>query len=78
MLFVDVVHVCFSFLNRALELDMAPALVIATYRGIAKIPGARYRIPHSIPLDLLDRLMILSTEPCTQDEVRKILSLRCN
>jgi RuvB-like protein 2 len=30
-----------------------------------------------IPLDLLDRLMIISTEPYTHDEIRKILSVRC-
>merc|ERR1719421_381850 len=37
----DVVHMldieCFSFLNRALEQDMAPIVVVATNRGITKI-----------------------------------------
>ena len=28
---------CFSFLNRALESDMAPILVVATNRGITTI-----------------------------------------
>ena len=28
---------CFSFLNRALESEMAPILVVATNRGITKI-----------------------------------------
>jgi RuvB-like protein 2 len=68
---------CFSFLNRALESDMAPVLVIATNRGIAKIRGTEYKSPHGIPLDLLDRLMIISTEPYTHDEIRKILAVRC-
>ena len=81
VLFIDEVHMldmeCFSFLNRALESDMAPVLVIATNRGIAKIRGTEYKSPHGIPLDLLDRLMIISTEPYTHDEVRKILSVRC-
>ena len=40
MLFIDEVHMldieCFSFLNRALESDMAPVLVLATNRGITK------------------------------------------
>ncbi len=81
VLFIDEVHMldmeCFSFLNRALESDMAPVLVIATNRGIAKIRGTEYKSPHGIPLDLLDRLMIVSTEPYTHDEIRKILSVRC-
>jgi len=34
---------CFSFLNRALENDMAPVLVVATNRGITKIRGTNYR-----------------------------------
>ena len=38
VLFVDEVHMldieCFSFLNRALESDMAPILIMATNRGI--------------------------------------------
>ena len=81
VLFIDEVHMldmeCFSFLNRALESDMAPVLVIATNRGIAKIRGTEYKSPHGIPLDLLDRLLIVSTEPYTHDEIRKILVVRC-
>lgn len=81
VLFIDEVHMldmeCFSFLNRALESDMAPVLVIATNRGIAKIRGTEYKSPHGIPLDLLDRLMIVSTDPYTHDEIRKILTVRC-
>uniref|UniRef100_A0A6U3Z5B0 RuvB-like helicase n=1 Tax=Ditylum brightwellii TaxID=49249 RepID=A0A6U3Z5B0_9STRA len=81
VLFIDEVHMldieCFSFLNRALESDMAPVLVIATNRGISKIRGTEYKSPHGIPLDLLDRLMIVSTVSYTFDETKKILSVRC-
>ena len=34
---------CFSFLNRALENDMSPILVVATNRGITRIRGTNYR-----------------------------------
>jgi RuvB-like protein 2 len=51
---------CFSWLNRALESDLAPVLIIATNRGITKIRGTEYKSPHGIPLDLLDRMMIIS------------------
>ncbi|KAG6403421.1 hypothetical protein SASPL_135642 [Salvia splendens] len=47
VLFIDEVHMldieCFSFLNRALENDMAPILVVATNRGITSIRGTNYR-----------------------------------
>ena len=81
VLFIDEVHMldmeCFSFLNRALESDMAPVLVIATNRGISKIRGTDYKSPHGIPLDLLDRLMIVSTVPYEREEIYSILKVRC-
>lgn len=81
VLFIDEVHMldmeCFSFLNRALESDMAPVLVIATNRGISKIRGTQYESPHGIPLDLLDRMVIVSTVPYTAEETRQILAVRC-
>ncbi|XP_010943144.1 uncharacterized protein [Elaeis guineensis] len=81
VLFIDEVHMldieCFSFLNRALENDMAPILVIATNRGITTIRGTNYRSPHGIPADFLDRLLIICTQPYTEEETRKILDIRC-
>ncbi|RDX63062.1 RuvB-like 2, partial [Mucuna pruriens] len=81
VLFIDEVHMldieCFSFLNRALENEMAPILVVATNRGITAIRGTNYKSPHGIPIDLLDRLLIISTQPYSEDEIRKILDIRC-
>lgn len=81
VLFIDEVHMldteCFSFLNRALENEMAPILVVATNRGHTKIRGTKYTSPHGIPIDLLDRLLIISTQPYSEEEIRKILEIRC-
>lgn len=68
---------CFSFLNRALESDMAPILIMATNRGITRIRGTNYQSPHGIPIDLLDRLLIISTTPYEESEIRQILKIRC-
>ncbi|KAK9670235.1 hypothetical protein RND81_13G188200 [Saponaria officinalis] len=80
VLFIDEVHMldieCFSFLNRALENDMAPILVVATNRGHTKIRGTNYKSPHGIPIDLLDRLLIIATQPYSEDEIRSILDIR--
>jgi RuvB-like protein 2 len=80
VLFIDEVHMldieCFSWLNRALESEMAPVLIIATNRGVTKIRGTTYKSPHGIPIDLLDRLMIISTKPYTEAEVQRILEIR--
>merc|ERR1712164_167311 len=81
VLFIDEVHMldieCFSFLNRALENELAPILVVATNRGITKIRGTEFRSPHGIPIDLLDRLLIIHTEPYEERELKAILEIRC-
>nr|CAH0108053.1 unnamed protein product [Daphnia galeata] len=81
VLFIDEVHMldmeCFSFLNRALEDDMAPVLIMATNRGITKIRGTKYRSPHGIPIDLLDRMVIIATQPYEEKEMKQILKIRC-
>jgi len=68
---------CFSFLNRALESELAPVLVLATNRGVSRIRGTEYTGPHGIPLDMLDRLLIIPTEPYDAMELRRILAVRC-
>merc|ERR1719313_1153505 len=81
VLFIDEVHMldieCFSWLNRALENDLAPVMVLATNRGITKIRGTNYKSPHGIPIDLLDRLLIITTKPYKEKEVRDIINIRC-
>ena len=81
VLFIDEVHMldieCFSWLNRALESPLAPVLIMATNRGITNIRGTRYPSPHGIPLDLLDRLLIISTKPYNEKELKAILTIRC-
>merc|ERR1712151_100073 len=80
VLFIDEVHMldieCFSFLNRALESETSPIVIMATNRGITNIRGTDYKSPHGIPLDLLDRMLIISTQPYKQKEIRKILDIR--
>lgn len=81
VLFIDEVHMldieCFSFLNKALEDEMSPIVIMASNRGISKIRGTQYTSPHGIPMDLLDRLLIISTVPYEKDEIKHILSIRC-
>jgi RuvB-like protein 2 len=80
VLFIDEVHMldieCFSFLNRALESDLAPIVIMASNRGITTIRGTNYQSPHGIPLDLLDRLLIITTQPYTKEEMIQILKIR--
>ena len=81
VLFIDEVHMldieCFSFLNRALESDQAPIVIMATNRGITKIRGTSYQSPHGLPIDLLDRSLIVQTKPYSKNEISQILDIRC-
>lgn len=80
VLFIDEVHMldieCFAFLNRALEDELAPILIMASNRGICPIRGTNTKSPHGIPLDLLDRLLIISTKPYSVEEISHILKIR--
>ncbi len=80
VLFIDEVHMldieAFAFLNRALESEMAPVVIFATNRGITKIRGTDIESPHGIPIDFLDRLLIITTEPYKEGEIRKILEIK--
>merc|ERR1712039_234162 len=81
VLFIDEVHMldleCFSYLNRALESDLAPIVIFATNRGNTWIRGATDILsPHGIPKDLLDRLIIIRTWHYKIDEIKAILEIR--
>jgi len=82
VLFIDEVHMldieCFTYLNRALESTLAPIVIFATNRGISKVRGTDINSPHGIPMDLLDRLMIVRTLPYSLQEIMQILSIRAS
>ncbi len=82
VLFIDEVHMldieCFSYINRALEDELAPIVIMASNRGSARIRGTSYRSPHGLPLDFLDRVVIVSTHAYESEEIRQILAIRAH
>ena len=68
---------CFTYLNRALESNLAPIVILATNRGFCEIRGTDMKSPHGIPVDLLDRLLIIRTMPYSLNEIVQILAIRC-
>lgn len=81
VLFIDEVHMldieCFSFLNRALESELSPLVIMASNRGMSRIRGTNVRSPHGLPVDLLDRVLIVSTRPYSEEEIQQIIQIRC-
>ena len=80
VLFIDDVHMLdiesLSFLSRAIESEFSPIIILATNRGITRIRGTDIKSPHGLPLDLLDRLLIIPTREYAEDEIREILRIR--
>lgn len=81
VLFIDEVHMLdletFTYLHKSLESVIAPIVIFATNRGRCVIRGTDdIQSPHGIPLDLLDRLMIIRTSPYKITEIEQIIKLR--
>ncbi|CAJ0571401.1 unnamed protein product, partial [Mesorhabditis spiculigera] len=76
VLFIDEVHVldqeCFAYLNRALEGDVAPIVVLATNR----VSDEDENRVMGIPKDLLDRVMLIPTDFYGRDDIKEILAVR--
>ena len=82
VLFIDEVYMldieCFTFLNKALESKLSPVVILATNRGTSEIRGTSIVSPHGIPVDLLDRLLIVRTLPYSIEDIVKILTIRAH
>jgi len=82
VLFIDEVHMldieCFTYLNRALESTLSPIIIFATNRGVCTIRGTDIVSPHGMPVDLLDRLVIVKTMPYAIDEIVQVVGIRAS
>jgi RuvB-like protein 1 (pontin 52) len=80
VLFIDEVHMldieCFTYLNKSLESILSPIVVFATNRGVCHIRGTDVLSPHGIPIDLLDRMLIVRTNPYSVSEMVQIVGIR--
>jgi RuvB-like protein 1 len=81
VLFIDEVHMldieCFTYLNRALESSLAPIVVLATNRGVCQVRGTEVTSPHGVPVDLLDRCVIVRTAMYSLEEMIQISPKPC-
>jgi RuvB-like protein 1 (pontin 52) len=87
VVFIDEVHMldieCFTYLNALLESPLAPTVILATNRGRTVVRGTGegeegVKSPHGIPVDLLDRCLIVKTEGYSKAQVAKVVQLRAN
>jgi len=80
VMFIDDAHMmdieALSFISRAMESELVPIIILATNRGITKIRGTEIEAPFGMPLDLLDRLVIITTDKYNGEEIEHILRIR--
>ncbi|MEM3578297.1 MAG: RuvB-like domain-containing protein [Candidatus Bathyarchaeia archaeon] len=80
VLFIDDSHLldleAFSFLGRAMESELVPIVILATNRGVARIRGTDVKSPLGFPIDLIDRSVIIATQPYDVESVKEILRIR--
>ena len=80
VLFIDEVHMldieCFSFLGRIIEAKLSPIVILASNRGMSTIKGTDLLSPHGLPLDLLDRILIIPTKSYSQKDLDKVNKIR--
>lgn len=77
VLFIDEAHMLdlesFAYLNRAIEATHSPILIFATNRGMCRVNGTEKMVsPHGIPMDFLDRLLIIKTPTYTVHEAIQV------
>ncbi|KZT27921.1 TIP49-domain-containing protein [Neolentinus lepideus HHB14362 ss-1] len=68
---------CFTYLNALLESPMAPTVILATNRGQSLVRGTLDTVsPHGIPVDFLDRCLIVKTDGYISDQSGQVIQLR--
>ena len=65
-----IVNLPFSSI-RALESSLSPIVIFATNRGVCTIRGTDVMAPHGVPVDLLDRMLIIRTMPYSVPEMEQ-------
>ncbi len=66
----------YAFLNKAMEQELSPIIIFATNRGITTVRGTDIKSPFGMPLDLLDRLLVITTKKYDPEDMREIIMTR--
>ncbi len=66
----------YAFLNKAMEQELSPILIFATNRGITTVRGTDIKSPFGMPLDLLDRLLVITTKKYSGEDMKDIILTR--
>jgi RuvB-like protein 2 len=80
VLFIDEVHMldieCFAFLNKAVEEDFCPVIVLSSNRRESVIRGTDEAGPYGMPRDFLNRALVVSTDRYLREDLDAIMRHR--
>ena len=66
----------FSVFESGAESELSP-LVMTSNCDMSRVRGTNVHGLHSLPVDLLDRVLIVSTNPYMDDDIQQIIQIRC-
>lgn len=80
ILFIDDAHlldnVCYSYVGKLIENTFSPNFIFTTNCSRKKINGSNNIAPHGIPIDFLDRFLMLPTSPLSKFEIEQIIETK--
>ncbi|KAL7344626.1 RuvB-like helicase 2 [Encephalitozoon intestinalis] len=80
VLFIDEVHMLdiesFAFLNKAIEEDFCPVILVSTNKKECVIKGTDETSPYGMPKDFIDRALIISMEKYNREDLEAIIRHR--
>ena len=65
-------------MRRGYVVALAPATVLKAHMCLISCSGTEILSPHGIPVDLLDRMLVIRTMPYTLEELVNILAIRAS
>ena len=68
----------FAYLCKNIESFLSPSIILSTENSDLKVNNADFISSHGIPVDFLDRFLIIQTNPYSYKEIKEILLLKAN
>lgn len=82
ILFIDDAHlldsICYSYVGKLVENTFSPNFIFTTNCSRKKINGSNSIAPHGIPIDFLDRFLMLPTSPLSKSEIERVIETKSN
>jgi RuvB-like protein 2 len=66
----------FAYLNKYIEGFISPSIILSANNSNLNLSGTQFKSPYGIPIDFLDRFLVVQTSSYSCNEIENILKLR--